>query len=58
MPVQNKYNLVKNKYIVPEQLFKHIEKVKSYFENRNLSLDTEYMELLARLLDAGTPLEP
>jgi len=32
--------------------------VKSYFENRNLSLDTEYMELLARLLDAGTPLEP
>lgn len=58
MPVENKYNLVKNKYLDREQLFKHNEKLKSYSKNSNLNLDIEYRELLARLLDAGTPLEP
>jgi hypothetical protein len=58
MPVKDNYNLEKNKYTDPEQVMIHYENVRSYFEDRNLKLDQEYMEILAKHLDAGNPLEP
>lgn len=58
MPVKNLYNLEKNKYVDSDQVMIHYENIRSYFEIRNLELDQEYMEILAKHLDAGNPLEP
>jgi hypothetical protein len=58
MPVKDLYNLEKNKYVDSDQVMIHYENIRSYFEIRNLELDQEYMEILAKHLDAGNPLEP
>lgn len=55
MPVCDSYNLKKNKYVDSDQVMIHMENLRSYIEDRNLQLDHEYMELLAKHLDAGNP---
>ena len=57
-PVKDIYNLKKNKYIDTFQLMTHMENIRSYCDYRNVKLDQEYMEILAKHLDAGNPLEP
>lgn len=58
MPVFADYNLKKNKYVDSEQIEKHRQKLLDYYEIRNLKPKKDYMELLARWLVAGNPLEP
>lgn len=55
IPTREQYNLEKNKYIDIDRIMIHMENVRSYFEDRKLKLDQEYMELLAKHLDAGNP---
>jgi uncharacterized protein (DUF983 family) len=53
-----KENLKKNNKILMPQLQEHIEKLKIYHIENNLDLPQVYIDLFAKYLDAGTPLEP
>lgn len=55
LPVSINFNLRKNKRIDTEQIERHLLRIS---ENRDLKIDQEYSELLAKLLVAGNPLEP
>lgn len=58
MPVLNKYNLKKNKYIDPKQLLKHKKNLIEFNNilNRDF-INKIYIDILAKYLDAGTSLE-
>jgi hypothetical protein len=56
--VSVKENLSKNNKILIPQLHEHLEKLKKYHIENELDLPQVYIDLFAKYLDAGTPLEP
>lgn len=58
MPLSAKENLQKNNKIIHSQIESHLEHLKKYHEENNLDLPQEYIDLFAKHLDAGSPLEP
>ena len=50
MPVLKEDNLKKNKYIDLEQIKRHLQVIK---ENKEFSVDKEYINILAKHLDEG-----
>jgi len=58
MPLSANENLSKNNKIIPEQVFRHLENLKKYHLENNLNLPQVYIDLFAKHLDAGSPLEP
>ena len=56
--VSIKDNLSKNNKILKPQLHEHLKKLKKYHEENNIDLPRLYIDLFAKYLDAGTPLEP
>lgn len=56
--VSVKENLSKNNKILIPQLHEHLEKLKKYHNENELDLPQVYIDLFAKYLDAGTPLEP
>jgi hypothetical protein len=58
MPLSSKENLVKNNKIIKEQIKEHLNKLKEYHIKHNIQLPQIYINLFARYLDAGNPLEP
>jgi hypothetical protein len=57
-PLYATHNLRKNNHIMKTQIEEHLNKLKQYHIENNLELPQEYVELYARHLDAGNPLEP
>ena len=55
MPVTKKNNLKKNKYIDLEQIKRHLQVIKENKEE--FSVDEEYINILAKHLDAGNSLK-
>lgn len=53
-----KHNLQKNNKILKPQIQEHFEKLKKYHENNNIEMPQLYIDLFAKYLVAGTPLEP
>lgn len=58
MPLSCSENLSKKNNIIQTQIDKHIKKLVEYHKNKNLELPQEYVDLFAKHLDAGSPLEP
>lgn len=58
MPLSCQENLKKNNKILPEQVKQHFENLKKYHTENNIELPQEYINLFAKHLDAGSPLEP
>ena len=56
--VSVKENLSKNNKILIPQLHEHLEKLKKYHIENKIDLPQSYIDLFAKYLDAGTPLEP
>ena len=57
-PLDAKENLRKNKNIIKSQIEEHLNKLKQYHIENNIELPQEYIELYAKHLVAGNPLEP
>jgi hypothetical protein len=56
MPACPQYNLEKNKRLDADQIEHHLVRVRAYHKvKRNLTLNLEYIELLAKHLVAGNP---
>lgn len=53
-----KENLEKNNKIIPSQIENHLNKLTIYHKENNIELPPEYINLLAKHLVAGSPLEP
>ena len=58
MALEKRENLAKNNRIVPEQVRNHYTNLIEYNKNYNLDMPQEYVDLFARYLVAGSPLEP
>lgn len=58
MPLSSKDNLSKNNKIIKEQISAHLITLQEYHIKHNLDLPQVYIDLFAKHLDAGTPLEP
>ena len=58
MPLSCKENLVKNNKILIEQIKEHLNLLQNYHIKHNIQLPQIYINLFARYLDAGNPLEP
>jgi hypothetical protein len=58
MPLSVKENLSKNNKIIKEQVEQHYKKLLEYHLENNLDLPQEYIDLFAKCLVAGSPLEP
>jgi len=58
MPLSSKENLVKNNRIIKEQIKEHLNKLHEYHIKHNIQFPQIYINLFARYLDAGNPLEP
>lgn len=58
MPLSCKENLSKNNKIIKEQIEEHYKKILEYHEENNLDLPQVYIDLFAKHLVAGIPLEP
>lgn len=58
MPLSRKENLSKNKKIIKEQIELHYKKLVEYHSEKKLELPQVFIDLFAKHLDAGTPLEP
>ena len=58
MPLSATENLSKNNKIILPQIEQHLEKLKSYHEKNNIELPETFIDLFAKHLDAGNPLEP
>ena len=58
MPLTAEENLSKNNKILPEQIKNHCERLKCYHEENKLDLPQVYINLFAKHLVAGSPLEP
>ncbi len=58
MPLTAEENLSKNNKILPEQIKNHYERLKCYHEENKLDLPQVYINLFAKHLVAGIPLEP
>lgn len=57
MPLHAKENLAKNKKILPEQIKTHLDKLTEYHNQKNIEFPQEFIDLFAKFLDAGNPLE-
>lgn len=57
MPLSVKDNLSKNNKIIKTQIEEHIENLKKYHSKKQIVLPQEFINLFARYLDAGNPLE-
>jgi hypothetical protein len=58
MPLSSKENLQKNNKILIEQIRAHLKKLKEYHIENKLDLPQVYIDLFAKHLVAGNPLEP
>jgi len=58
MPLAAKENLSKNNKIITSQIEQHLEKLKEYHLENNLDLPQVFINLFAKYLVAGNPLEP
>jgi len=58
MPLSAKENLTKNSKIIKPQIEQHLEKLLDYHKEKNLEMPQTYIDLFAKHLDAGNPLEP
>jgi hypothetical protein len=58
MPLSCLENLKKNNKIVPSQIEQHYTKLLDYHIENNIELPKVYIDLFAKHLDAGNPLEP
>ena len=58
MPFSASENLKKNNKILKSQLEQHIQNLKEYHEKNKIHLPQTFIDLFAKHLDAGNPLEP
>ena len=58
MPLSVKANLSKNAKILKPQIEQHLAYLKKYHEERKIELPQKFIDLFAKHLDAGIPLEP
>lgn len=58
MPLASKENLAKNNKIIQEQITTHLKKLQEYHIQQNIKLPQIYIDLFAKHLVAGIPLEP
>ncbi len=58
MPLAAKENLSKNNKILPQQIKEHFETLKKYHKDNNIILPDKFINLYAKHLAAGIPLEP
>jgi hypothetical protein len=58
MPLSSKENLAKNNKVLIEQIKAHLNILQNYHITYNIQLPQIYIDLFARYLDAGNPLEP
>jgi hypothetical protein len=58
MPLSCKENLKKNNKIIISQIEHHYKKLIEYHKENNIELPQVYIDLFAKHLDAGSPLEP
>lgn len=58
MPLSCKDNLSKNNKIIKEQIILHYKNILVYHSKNKLDLPQVFIDLFARHLDAGNPLEP
>lgn len=57
-PLLARDNLVKNNKIIPSQIEQHLKTLTDYHKKNSIELPQVYIDLYARFLEAGTPLEP
>lgn len=57
MPLSSKENLSKNNRIIVKQIEEHLDKLKTYHSKKNIELPQVFVELFAKYLVAGNPLE-
>jgi hypothetical protein len=57
MPLSSRENLSKNNKIIKKQVLEHVIKLLNYNTNNKLDLPQVYINLFAKHLDAGNPLE-
>ena len=58
MALSAKENLSKNNKIIIEQIEQHYKKLVKYHEENKINLPQKYIDLYAKHLVAGNPLEP
>jgi len=58
MPLSITENLSKNKKIIQSQIEQHLRYLKEYHLKNNLEIPLKFIDLFAKHLDAGNPLEP
>jgi uncharacterized protein (DUF983 family) len=58
MPLSAKANLSKNAKIVKPQIEQHLKYLKDYHKEKRIELPQKFIDLFAKHLDAGIPLEP
>jgi hypothetical protein len=58
MPLSVKENLSKNNKIIHLQVEQHLKHLLEYHKTHNVNMPTEFIDLFARHLVAGSPLEP
>jgi hypothetical protein len=58
MPLLAKENLTKNKKILPSQVEQHYAFLSEYHKNKNMTMPQCFIDLFAKHLVAGIPLEP
>ena len=58
MPLTIYDNLSKNNRIIQSQIEQHLEHLMKYHKENNMEMPTEFIDLFAKHLDAGSPLEP
>lgn len=58
MPLSCRENLRKNNKIIIPQIEEHFKKLIDYHKENNIYLPQNYIDLFAKHLDAGSPLEP
>jgi 5-methylcytosine-specific restriction endonuclease McrA len=58
MPLSVKKNLSKNNKILPKQIKEHFDNLLKYHKDNKINMPQEFIDLYAKHLEAGIPLEP
>jgi hypothetical protein len=58
MPLSAEENLSKNNKILPQQIKQHFDSSKIYHKDNKIKMPREFIDLYAKHLEAGIPLEP
>jgi hypothetical protein len=58
MPLSPKENLSKNSKILVPQIEQHYKKLLDYHKENDMEIPQEFIDLFAKYLVAGNPLEP